>query len=188
MKDKLKLNIDANTELQILSIEHSLEFMALIDRNRPYLRQWLGWLDHTKSVSELEKFIQSTLLEIRDGKGLAMWIWYNQKIIGIIHLRDIDWQHRKAMIGYWVGQEFRGNGFAKNATKCLCEYAFSELKLNRIEIRCAPGNLASQSIPITLGFEKEGQLRDNEWLYDHFVDHIVFSMRAETWQKILLTS
>ncbi len=98
------------------------------------------------------------------------------------YLREIDSSNRKAMIGYWVGQEFRGRGFAKRATRAVCDYAFRERNLNRIEIRCATGNTASQAVPIALGFQREGVLRANEWLYDHFVDHIVFSTLATDWE------
>lgn len=63
----------------------------------------------------------------------------------------------------------------------MIDFAFNEWNLNRVEIRCATGNTASQSIPKALGFEEEGLLRENEWLYDHFVDHVVFSMLKRNW-------
>ncbi|MGZ3699673.1 MAG: GNAT family N-acetyltransferase [Bdellovibrionota bacterium] len=181
-KPQLRLNIDADTELKLIEREHAPEFMALIDRSRPYLREWLAWLDRTTTVSELMGFIDSTLQEFADKKGLALWIWHQKKIVGIIHLVGIDSVNRQAMIGYWVGQEFRGRGLAKKATRAMCNYAFRERGLNRIEIRCATGNTASQAVPTALGFQREGVLRDKEWLYDHFVDHVVFSMLAKDWK------
>lgn len=182
-KPALCLPIDQNTELTLLDRDHALEFMTLIDRCRPYLREWLAWLDMTRTVADLERFIASTLHEFENKKSIAMWIWHQKKIVGIIHLREIRWENRKAMIGYWVGEEYRGNGLAKRATTAICDYAFSTLKLNRIEIRCAPGNIASQAVPKALGFREEGLLRDNEWLYDHFVDHIVFGKTAADWSE-----
>lgn len=176
------LKIDANTELTLLNHDHAPEFMVLIDRNRLYLREWLAWLDRTTTLSELKGFIDSTLQEFAAHKGLALWIWHEKKIVGIIHLVGIDAVNRQAMIGYWVGQEYRGRGFAKLATRALCNYAFTVRGLNRIEIRCATGNTASQAVPTALGFEREGVLRDKEWLYDHFVDHVVFSMLAKDWR------
>src|SRR5262249_30158911 len=140
------------------------------------------WLDRTRTVQELQGFIDFTAKEAADKKGYANWIWDEEnKIVGIIHLRDIDPANKKAMIGYWVGQEYRGRGFAKQATRAICTRAFRELGINRIEIRCATGNVASQAVPKALGFKQEGVLRDNEWLYDHFVDHVVFSMLAKDW-------
>jgi ribosomal-protein-serine acetyltransferase len=180
-RPNFRLSIESDTELTLLDHEHAPEFMALIDRSRPYLREWLAWLDRTQRLPELIGFIDSTLHEFAEKKGLALWIWHQKKIVGIIHLVGIDSVNRQAMIGYWVGQEFRGRGFAKKATRAMCDYAFRERGLNRIEIRCATGNTASQAVPTALEFQREGILRDKEWLYDHFVDHVVFSMLAKDW-------
>lgn len=62
-------------------------------------------------------------------------------------------------------------------------HAFSELQLNRVEIRCAVGNTKSRAIPERLGFTNEGTIRDGEWLYDHFVNHIVYGILAMEWIK-----
>jgi ribosomal-protein-serine acetyltransferase len=179
----LRLAINDDTHLDLVDPAHAPEFMALINRSRPYLRQWLAWLDRTTNVQELLGFIHSSLQVVAHQKGVVLWIWNQGKIVGIIHLREIDMANRQAMIGYWVGEEFRGKGFAKQATRALCGYAFRERGLNRIEIRCATGNTASQAVPQSLGFVREGVLRDKEWLYDHFVDHIVFSVLAKDWNQ-----
>ncbi len=60
-------------------------------------------------------------------------------------------------------------------------HALVDARLNRVEIRCAVGNQKSQAIPKRLGFVQEGVLRDAEWLYDHFVDHLVYAMLARDW-------
>lgn len=176
-----KIKIDPNIELRQVDPSNVTSFLKLIDANRSYLREWLGWLDSTRTEEDLLKFINSTLILIKEKKALCYLIWNCENIVGIIHLRDIDLQNKKGMIGYWVGQEFRGRGFAKLATQAVTTFAMKELKLNRIEIRCALGNIASQAIPRHLGFKEEGLLRDNEWLYDHFVDHVVFSTIASEW-------
>ena len=59
-----------------------------------------------------------------------------------------------------------------------------ELQLNRIEIRAAIGNVKSQAIPEKLGFAKEGCVREAEWLYDHYVDHIIYGMLKSDFTKL----
>lgn len=181
-QESLILPVDADTELRLVDKNHTPEFLALIDRSRPYLREWLAWLDVTRTPSELEKFLNRARSEFEQKASYALWIRHQQQIVGVIHLRDIDRTNRKAMIGYWVGQEFRGRGLAKKAAKVLCDFGFGDQKLNRIEIHCATGNTASQAVPTALGFQREGVLRDNEWLYDHYVDHVMFSMLAKDWK------
>lgn len=178
-----QLVIDSDISLQIVTQAHTSEFFSLINRSRTYLREWLGWLDFTQTESDLEKFIEGSRREFAEKRGYPMWILNQKKVVGMAHLKDVDLTNRKAMIGYWVGQEYRGRGFAKKACKALCNFGFKELKLNRLEVRCATGNAASQAVPIALGFQREGVLRDHEWLYDHFVDHMIFSMLAREWNE-----
>ena len=53
---------------------------------------------------------------------------------------------------------------------------FRILGLNKIVIQYAEGNSKSRSIAERLGFKTDGVLRNNEQLYDHFVDHVVYSL------------
>src|SRR5690349_14355211 len=119
-ENALVLAIDPNTHLQLVNKDHTEEFFSLIDRSRPYLREWLAWLDITKTPADLEKFLDRSHREFEQKESYAMWIWHQRKIVGIIHVREIDRVNRKAMIGYWVGQEYRGRGFAKAATRRIC--------------------------------------------------------------------
>ena len=64
------------------------------------------------------------------------------------------------------------------ACKALVTYAFQELNLNRVEIRCAEKNFKSRVIPERLHFVNEGLIREAEWLYTHYVDHVVYGMIA----------
>ena len=60
-------------------------------------------------------------------------------------------------------------------------HAFATWNLNRVEIRCAVENRRSRAIPERLGFQSEGTIREAEWLYDHFVDHVIYGMLASDW-------
>jgi ribosomal-protein-serine acetyltransferase len=67
--------------------------------------------------------------------------------------------------------------------KALTDYAFNELGLNKVDISAAAENKKSRSIPERLGFVNEGCIRQAEWLYDHYVDHIVYGMLAKDWNN-----
>lgn len=68
------------------------------------------------------------------------------------------------------------------AVQGLIKFGFEKLNLNKVLIGCATGNLRSQKIPESLGFTYEGTLRQNEWLYDHFVDHKIYSLLKSEWK------
>jgi ribosomal-protein-serine acetyltransferase len=65
----------------------------------------------------------------------------------------------------------------------MVNYAFRELGLNRVEIQVATDNMRSRAIPERLGFTQEGILRDDVWLRDRFVDHVVYGMLAREWDQ-----
>jgi ribosomal-protein-serine acetyltransferase len=63
-------------------------------------------------------------------------------------------------------------------------YGLHDLGLNRVEIRAAEFNTRSRAIPERLGFTQEGIIRQAEWLYDYYVDHVVYGMLSEEWKTM----
>lgn len=69
------------------------------------------------------------------------------------------------------------------ACQAMITYAFHTMKLNKVEIRCATENVRSRAIPERLGFKEEGLIRQAEWLYDHYVDLVVYGLLASEWPQ-----
>jgi ribosomal-protein-serine acetyltransferase len=60
--------------------------------------------------------------------------------------------------------------------RAVIENAFTDLQLNRVIVAVATDNRRAQKIPERLGFSKISTLRKAEWLYDHYVDHFIYSL------------
>lgn len=176
--------VSDSIDLMPLALRDGDELFELIDRNRLYLRRWLPWLDNVTRSHDTRAFIRAAQSQASQNNGTQLAICFTGRIIGIVGHHQIDWRNRLTSLGYWVGQEFQGKGLVTNATRALVGHAFDEINLNRVEIRCAVGNRKSQAIPIRLGFRPEGQLRDAEWLYDHFVDHVIYGMLKNDWRAL----
>ena len=175
------LRIDHGLELRLLGEQQAEILFALVDENRDHLRQWLPWLDDNRSVDDTRAFIKKSLEQLANNNGFPAGIWYQGRLAGVIGYAEIDWPNRITGIGYWLGASFQGQGLVTRSCRALVDYAFNQLELNRVEIRCAPGNKASCAIPQRLGFTREGVLRQAEWLYDHYVDLVVYAMLASEW-------
>jgi len=119
----LKHPLDEQTELRLLEPRHAPELFALIDRNREHLRRWLPFPEHTRSVEDSRKFIESRLKALAQGTGLALGIWHQGRLAGVIGLRIHPFR-RGAEIGYWLGEEFQGRGLVTRACRALLDYAF----------------------------------------------------------------
>ncbi|KGR77405.1 GNAT family N-acetyltransferase [Ureibacillus manganicus] len=180
--------INEDTELRLLEVRHAEALFALTDESRSYLKEWLPWLDFTQTVNDSKQYIEGTLKQFSSNNGFQAGIWYKGELAGVIGLHSINWANQSTSIGYWLGKKFQGNGFMTIACKALVDYCFSELKLNRIEIRVATENVKSQKIPQRIGFQKEGCIRNAEWLYDKFVDHYVFGLLREEYNNKELLS
>ncbi|MBD3280694.1 GNAT family N-acetyltransferase [Candidatus Dojkabacteria bacterium] len=159
------------------------EIFAVIDSNRTILRNWLGWVNNVKSVEDSKKFVIQSIEGFSKNKVFRFGIFSQQRYAGMIDLDDVSLEHKRAIVGYWLGKEFQRRGIMTEALKKLLEFGFEKLDLNRIEIHIAPNNIKSRAIPEKLGFVQEGRLRQFEWLFDHFEDHLVFSMLKSEWQK-----
>jgi ribosomal-protein-serine acetyltransferase len=177
------LVVDQDIKLCLLEARHADALFALVEANRTYLRERLPWLDANTSAGDTHNFIKSSLDQFANNQGFQAGIFFRDQLVGVIGYHQIDWAHRSASLGYWLAEAVQGQGIMTKACRFLVDYAFAELKLNRVEIRCATGNHKSRAIPERLGFKLEGTVRQAEWLYDHFVDHAVYGLLAGEWPR-----
>lgn len=177
------LRVDDDTHLDLLEEQHAEELFACLDRNREYLRRWLPWLDQNTSPEHTRIFIQTNLQQLAARNGFACALRHRGAIVGVLGLHAIDWPNRKTSLGYWLDEAQQGKGLVTKACGALLDHVFGELGLNNVEIGCAVGNEKSCAIPERLGFKREAVLRQREWLYDHYVDHVIYSMLASEWRE-----
>ncbi|MBM3779592.1 MAG: GNAT family N-acetyltransferase [Acidimicrobiia bacterium] len=168
--------------LELLDLRHAEELFALTDANRSHLRVWLPWVDRTRSADDTREFIRQTQRQWAENNGFQAAILEHGAIIGVIGLHGVNWANRSTSIGYWLSGRAQGRGVMTTACRAFTRHAFEALSLNRVEIRCATENGRSRAIPERLRFTSEGTLREAEWLYDHFVDHVVYGMLASEWR------
>lgn len=172
-----------NLELRLRTEADAEEVFGVVDKNRSYLRQWLPWVDATKTVEDTRKYIQACLSNFEKQEGIDLGIWYEGQWVGSIGFHYWDKTNRKDTIGYWLSESFQGKGIITDSVSALIKYGFEVMNLNRIEILCAVDNAKSRAIPEKLGFKNEGVCRQNEWLYDHFIDAVAYSLLVSEWKE-----
>ena len=57
--ERLTLHINGSLSLRQIGPDDAEELTELIDRNRSYLREWLPWLDNSKTVEDTLRFIEA---------------------------------------------------------------------------------------------------------------------------------
>ena len=97
-------------------------------------------------------------------------------IIWSFVLKRTDWRGRTSEISYWVTPWGRGEGLAVEAVQAIGRWLLWEQGFERLALRAAPGNVASQRVAEKAGFTREGVARSAGFTNDGRVDLVVFSL------------
>lgn len=177
------LKVDQEIEIQLIELHHAEELFRLVDSNRQHLRKWLPWVDNIFSPYQYHSIIPMWLQQFANNNGFNAGIRFNGTLVGGIGFHQMDWTNSQTSLGYYLSQNAQGYGIMTRAVTALVNYAFYQLKLNRIEIRCGERNLKSRAIPEKLGFIEEGLIREGEKLHSGFHNLIVYGMLSKEWIK-----
>jgi len=175
--------VDQHMKLRMLTIRDAEPLFQLIESSRTYLKEWLPWLSKTRNLTDVRTTIKESFQTYANQRDLRAGIFIDNILVGVLSYNEFDWQNKIGYIGYWLGKDYQGKGIMTKAVAAFIDYGFNELNLNKIDIRTAFENIKSQMIPKRLNFKQEGHLRQAEWLYDHYVDHLVFGMLKEDWNS-----
>ena len=116
-------------------------------------------IPHPYSRRDAETWIATHPGEVEGGRAWTFAITLRSgELVGAIGLHVVP-AHRRAEVGYWIGVEHWGRGFATEALKAVLDFGFTTLKLNRIEAHVFAENAPSRRILEKLGFRYEGLLR-----------------------------
>jgi ribosomal-protein-serine acetyltransferase len=178
----LDLPVNNQVTLRQLQPEHAPALYAQIDASRKTLRRFLPWVDYNTNEEHSVRFIEMMLRKAEDQDAIAMGMWYEGQLCGVIDLHSWDHLLQKIEIGYWIAEPFQGKGIVAASCKELIRFAFESLKLNKVEIHFALQNERSARIPIRLGFAKEGILRHHAKLHGQYVDMVVMGVLREDWK------
>lgn len=133
---------------------------------------------HYNTLEEVQEQMQFYKDLISNGTG--MWWAFSRKgeeeLIGACGFNNLEPEHRKAEVGFWLLPAFWGNGYVPEAASAVIRYGFEKMGLNRIEAVVEGGNEQSEKVLQKLGFVREGMLREREVKNSRFIDLIYYSM------------
>jgi ribosomal-protein-serine acetyltransferase len=172
----MTITIDNTLRLELITEKHAQPIFDMVDGNRLHLRPWLPFVDRMQTVEFAKNYINGVLQRNKEGNEYAFVIIENDTVIGRIGVYKIDGQNKIGEIGYWIIEGFQGKGIVTRSCKAIIDFCFSDLQLNRIEIKCGTENYKSKTIPEKLNFNKEGVIRQGELLYDSYIDLNLYSL------------
>ncbi|MEU0286684.1 GNAT family N-acetyltransferase [Streptomyces sp. NPDC006147] len=94
------------------------------------------------------------------GLDLAVTEFLTQRLVGVVQLTRTNWHVRSTELSYIVAPWARGEGYASEAALATAQWLFKDQKFERIELRTAADNTASQQVAQKIGCISEGVLRN----------------------------
>ena len=100
---------------------------------------------------------------VETGKVAQFIILLDGKGVGSVYLRDIDPEERSAEYGIFIGEESaRGKGVGTKSARLILEYAFNDLKLEKIFLRVYKDNAGAVKSYEKAGFVHNGKIETLE--------------------------
>ena len=100
-------------------------------------------------------------------------------LIGCAGLRDIDREHLQAELGFWIGREWWGHGYAREAAAAVLRFGFEQLGLNRICAHHMARNPAAGQVLRHAGMQQEGVLRERVRKWGVYEDVVLYAILRE---------
>ncbi|MFE7133626.1 GNAT family N-acetyltransferase [Streptomyces sp. NPDC057638] len=103
--------------------------------------------------------------ERTEGRGIALAVteFLTQRLVGGVQLHSTDWRTRATQASYVTAPWARGEGYATESVLAVARWLFHDQGFERLELRTAADNTASQQVAQKIGGISEGVLR-NAWI------------------------
>lgn len=176
--------IDDDLLLRSLEAEDAPNLFEAVNKSRTHLRPWFPWVDATTKPEHSLQFIQQMLTQQKNQEAVALGIFHKRKIIGGMGMHHWDHDLKKAQIGYWISQDYEGQGIIYACLLSFVDFLFEKVGLNKVEIQFMPENTRSAAIAKRVGFKVEGVIRHNFIHNGSFKDLVITGLLRSEWKAL----
>ena len=76
----------------------------------------------------------------------------NRTIIGLVYIKELDWDKKQAELAYCIAYQFEGMGIITNSVKILSAHVFDKLGLKTLQIIVHKTNTGSVKVAENCGY------------------------------------
>ncbi|WP_286155083.1 GNAT family protein [Bacillus sp. FJAT-27264] len=173
--------VGARVRLRALSMDDAAALHAIWSDHS--VARWLG-APALASVEETRELV-ALLLQMELEEESKRWciVLPGGQVIGSCGFNY--WQLAGAYRGEFgcdLAPAYWGQGYMTEALKLLLDYGFGQMGLNRIEALCHPENDRAQGLVSSLGFQREGLLRQYRHTDAGYQDIVLYALLRQNWQ------
>jgi len=156
-----------------------------IAENRQHLRPWFPWEKKEVRAEDSFKYLLENEIKFKAGEKVDYGIYVDNEYIGNIGIFNIHKKNKSAEIGYWLSKKFTRNGYMTEAVRILEKEFFTNVNLNRIQIKCDERNIASAGVAKKCAYVLEGKYREDTYseYFKDFRNTLVFSKLKSEFKK-----
>lgn len=154
------------------------ELSALVTRNRAYFSAGEPAMpDEYYRPAYQARAIYQDQVNRAAGTGAMFLIEAGGVLVGRINLNSIiRGVLQSGNVGYLVDEAHTGRGIATAALRQLVDYAFTELRLHRLQASVLPENAGSQQVLKNVGFSHFGTAPDYLFIQGKWRTHDLFQL------------
>ena len=165
--------------LRVPSWSEFEEWVKLRRNNRGHLQPWEPtWQDKHLTRQSYKTRISQFKSMITSDNGYPFHVFRadDNRLVGACNITFVRRGSLQcAHIGYWIGQEYGRNGFARASLKAALRFAFDDLGLHRLSAAVQASNQASIQLLETTGFVREGLARNYLKIDGRWQDHLIYA-------------
>lgn len=154
------------------------EWAALREQSREFLTPWEPiWPADDLSRSAFRRRIRRYTEDLRSDQSYAFLIFRSAdgRLVGGLTLANVRRGVAQAgSLGYWMGLPYVRHGYMTAAVRAIIPFAFSTLRLHRLEAACIPTNTASIRLLENTSFIREGYAREYLCINGIWQDHLLY--------------
>lgn len=151
----------------------------LREESRDFLTPWEPvWPADDLTRAAFRRRLRRYADDLQSDLSYALFIFRNSDnaLVGGVTLANVRrGVAQSGSIGYWMGQRYAGQGYMTAAVKALVPFAFTTLRLHRVEAACIPTNAASVRLLQKAEFVQEGYARKYLCINGVWQDHLLFA-------------
>ncbi|MDQ0391551.1 GNAT family N-acetyltransferase [Labrys monachus] len=156
---------------------------ALRSASRAFLRPWEPtWPANDLTRSAFRARLRRYSQDVRADAAYPLYLFRTSDgaLLGGLTLGQIRrGVAQTGSLGYWMGEAHAGQGYMTAAVRAVLPYAFTALRLRRIEAACLPENIASIRLLERVGFTREGYARSYLCIAGAWRDHLLYAILAD---------
>ena len=152
-----------NYKIASFNTQQSESFFKLIDSNRERLEDFFaGTVSRTRTLQDTKNYCSTIEQWVTDKSYFPYIISNNTGVfIGLIDVKNIDWNVPKAEIGYFIDANYEGQGVISKAVGFVIEYLIEEYQFKKLLCRANTNNKGSIYVALKNGFQLEGSIRND---------------------------